>query len=91
MIGPFERLLAEGFIYRRAAEQPRRLITVIGIWVLFGVPGLTCLLFAAMSDVPEMAGTAVLGIMPIISLAMIWKTTRNYINRKKHFMFEEEA
>lgn len=37
-IGPFESIFAEGFIYRAAVERPSRLIVVIGLWVLFGVP-----------------------------------------------------
>ncbi len=93
MITPFERLFAEGFIYRRAAEEPRRLITVLGIWVLFGIPGLTCLTFATigLAGSPDLAGAAMLGLMPLFSLAIIWKTMRNYLHRKKKPVIQEET
>ena len=32
---PFERIFAGGYLIRQAAEHPRKLITVIGIWLLF--------------------------------------------------------
>ena len=34
--GPFESLFAEGHVYRQAVNQPRRLIVVLGVWVIFG-------------------------------------------------------
>ena len=88
MISPFERLFAEGFIYRQAANRPRRLITVLGVWFIFGAMALGCLIimFAASQSagggliatiVAVVLGAAVL----TVSLAMIWKTTRNYLTR----------
>src|SRR3954464_15103851 len=38
--GPFESLFAEGHIYRQATEQPRKLVVVFGIWLIFGIPAL---------------------------------------------------
>lgn len=32
---PFERTLAEGYAYRQAVESPRKLIVVLGIWMIF--------------------------------------------------------
>jgi len=39
-IAPFERLFSEGFIYRQAAQNPRKLIVVLGVWLIFGVVGM---------------------------------------------------
>lgn len=33
-LDPFQRIHAEGFIYREAAGAPRSLVTVVGIWVI---------------------------------------------------------
>ena len=89
MIAPFERLFAEGFIYRQAANNPRSLITVLGVWFIFGTMGLGGLLImgiAASAGAGLLAtvggdglGIALLGI----SLVMIWRTTRNYLTRNK--------
>jgi hypothetical protein len=38
---PFERLFAEGFIYRQAVDSPRKMIVVLGIWLIFGTIGLS--------------------------------------------------
>ncbi len=35
-IGPWERLQAQRHIYANAASNPQRLISVIGIWLIFG-------------------------------------------------------
>src|SRR3954467_428106 len=47
-IGPFEHLFAEGHVYRQAAENPRRVVVVLGVWIIFGMMALCCaaLLFA---------------------------------------------
>src|SRR5687768_8487210 len=34
--GPFESLFAEGHVYRQAADRPRSLVVVLGIWLIFG-------------------------------------------------------
>ena len=34
---PYVRVFAEGYILRKAVNQPRRLATVFGIWILFGL------------------------------------------------------
>jgi hypothetical protein len=79
--GPFERIFAEGHLYRQAAERPRRLIVVVGIWMIFGAIGLTGILFVASDSGPALVLMAVL--MLAVSLAMIAKTTRNYFTGTK--------
>jgi hypothetical protein len=77
--GPFESLLAEGHAYRQAAGRPQKLITVLGIWAIFGtmaMTGVASLLFARTGG---FVGEAVLGgFLLIISAAIIWRTTMNY-------------
>lgn len=78
-IGPFESIFAQGFILREAAWQPRRLIVVVGIWLIF-LPQA----FAGL------VGIHVGGTFPIlfgsggflISIAIILKTTWNYLDQK---------
>ncbi len=35
-IGPWERLQAQRHIYANAASNPQRLVSVVGIWLIFG-------------------------------------------------------
>jgi hypothetical protein len=90
MIAPFERLFAEGFIYRQAANHPRNLITVLGVWFIFGLTALVGLviLVAATQSADVGLGAAIVGVVFGVavfgvSLAMIWRTTRNYLKRNK--------
>jgi len=81
--GPFERLFAEGHAYRHATEQPRNMIVVLGIWMIFGTLALTGGVFAVESWSSDSflrvsGGTGVV----LVSLILIWKTTRNYLRRK---------
>jgi len=86
-IAPFERLFAEGFIYRQAAERPRKLIVVLGVWLIFGTMSSFGLMIIGMSQGSglEMAIVGLLtgGAVLMFSLVMIWKSTRNYCSRKK--------
>jgi len=80
---PFEHIFAEGHAYRQAAEQPRRLIVVLGIWVIFGTTATAGIAFIALGKgggfVRLLIGTCLIAV----SLTMIWKTTRNYLLFKK--------
>ncbi len=82
-IGPFERLFAEGFIYRQAAEQPRHLIVVLGVWLIFGaiaMGGITLLMMGGGKDgLFGLTGVAML----VLSLLMIWRTTQSYLTRTR--------
>ena len=86
-IGPFESIQAQGYIYRRAAEQPARLIVVIGIWVIFGMMFLATLAYTIASHYSGRRinyGTALIAsILMVISPLIIWKTTHNYISAKR--------
>jgi len=86
-IAPFERLFAEGFIYRQAAENPRKLIVVLGIWFIFGLMALGGMLVIGLSQ-GSGSGSTIISVligsaMTLFSLVMIWKCTQNYLVRKK--------
>lgn len=79
--GPFEHIFAQGAVYREAVQHPKKLIVVIGMWVIFGMMfcgGAILAVFAY--DLPERVGGVLL--LPI-SLLMIWRTTRNYRARAR--------
>jgi hypothetical protein len=81
--GPFESLFAEGTACRRAAEQPQRLIVVVGVWLIFGIGTLTGASMVAVSgDGSSMSNTVTGGALAAISLFIIGKTTWNY--RRRH-------
>ena len=73
---PFESSFAAGSIYRSASERPRKLIVVIGIWLLFGPMAVMGIVIATQS---LLVGVAVVAVPATI----IWKTTRNYLTRVK--------
>ena len=90
MITPFERLFAEGFIYREAANRPRKLITVLGVWFIFGMMamasvGLISIIIVFQSAVGDWVaifiGVAFGAALLAVSIAMIWKTTWNYLTK----------
>jgi ribosomal protein L40E len=76
--GPFESLFAEGHVYRRATEQPQRLIVLLGIWLIFGSVALAGTMIAATSwgfGLPFGVG------LLSLSLFLIAKTSKNYRKR----------
>jgi hypothetical protein len=79
--GPFEQLLAEGAVYRQAAERPRSLIVVLGVWLIFGTMASGGVLLLVTSRDSSFMSAMVGGGMLAVSVAMIWKTTRNYLAR----------
>lgn len=82
-IGPFEHLFAEGFIYRKAAADPRRLIVVIGMCGIFGA---TTLSFAILAAGYWRAGHLVwaLGAMAVAVLcaSIATRTVVSYMKRR---------
>jgi hypothetical protein len=84
---PFERQFSEGFIYRDAANHPRKLIVVLGVWLIFGTMAVAGVFFLGFSSQGENMSRilwALLGSATIaVSGTMIWKTTRNFLARKQ--------
>ena len=88
MIAPFERLFAEGFIYRQAAERPRKVIVVLGVWLIFGTMAsgglMSIVLCSGLGFWATITAVLTGGAVILFSLAMIWKSTRNYLVRKNN-------
>ncbi len=81
--GPFESLFAEGAVYREAAQRPRSLVVVLGIWVIFGTLGLAGLVMIWIGWDMGIQYAAFGAIMLALSIVLVWKTTRNYVTRGK--------
>ena len=80
-MGPFESIFAQGFILREAAGRPRRLIVVLGIWLLFLPQAIGGLFFISMGGSPLfLYGSAI----SLVAIAIIGRTTWNYINEKSN-------
>jgi hypothetical protein len=87
-IGPFESIFAQGFILREATGRPRRLIVVLGIWLIF-LPQL----FAGLVFI-QVAGpfSPLFGSGPaLISIVIIWRTTRNYLSEKSNKLAADQT
>lgn len=96
---PFLRVLAEGYIYRRAVTEPRSMWSVAGVWVIFGgliVQGAGPVWTVAESITRDGSLLSVFAVkvLPFLVVAIgavtlgvagIWQCTRNYVAyRRKH-------
>jgi uncharacterized membrane protein YbhN (UPF0104 family) len=87
--GPFEHLFAEGAVYRQAAERPRKLFVVLGVWILFGTVMLSAIGWSiavssqSRSAVEQIIFSLFDAAMAAVSGAMIWRTTRNYLGKSR--------
>lgn len=79
--GPFEAVFAEGAVYRQAAERPRSLIVVLGVWLIFGMTALAGLLVVLLGRDMGIGYTIFGAATLAISVVLIWKSTRNYLTR----------
>jgi hypothetical protein len=84
---PYERILAEGFAYREASENPDRTIKLVGMWLIWGPILLAVLTFGGW-----MLATAIkvndlllslfsivyFGFFGWIAASLLLKTTRNW-------------
>ena len=78
--GPFESLLTEGHLYRQAAEHPRKLIILIGMWLIFGFVAFTSAFVLLASSTKNGSLWGRIFGLPLfaIATAILWRTTRNY-------------
>jgi hypothetical protein len=80
--GPLERILAEGYIYRQAAERPRKFIVVLGVWLIFGPMIMAGAMMILMGRKDDFLYGALFGAYVLVaSVVMIVRTTRNYLAR----------
>jgi len=77
-LGPFESAFSEGYIVRRATENPHSPIILIGVWLIF-FPLIT-IGFGLISPGIDLSICNPLlgGILILISVAILYKITRNY-------------
>ena len=70
---PFKRIASQGWLYRTAASDSRRKITVIGIWLIFLPSIITTLTYAFRIDPKEKKG-----FILIAGLLIVHYTGSNY-------------
>lgn len=80
-MGPFEAIFAQGFIYREAAERPRRFIAVLGIWLIFLPQAISGIIM--MRTDQSVFWDLMGGGMIFISFGIIGRTTSNYFAAKQ--------
>lgn len=86
---PFERIFAEGSVYRKATDSPQSFIVVFGVWLIclpLAVGGLI-LLF---SPVGGLFLSLISVLLICFSVTFIWKSTRNYLTGKRNPSNNEE-
>ena len=76
---PFESVFAQGSVFREGAQHPKKLVVVLGMWLVFGAMiGAGILTFILKGE----GSARIMGaLMVVISAAILWKTTRNYLAR----------
>lgn len=83
-MAPWERTLAEGFIYRSAVANPRKRIVLTGVWLLFFPSLITGCVLAWMQSRSGFYGPVAF-LLPIfqivVSTAVLYQTTMNYYRR----------
>jgi len=80
--GPFESVFAEGHVYRQAAERPRSLIVVLGVWLVFGMMAVVGAMMLFLGRDVGIESVIMGAFLLPVCLLMIWKTTRNYLARR---------
>ena len=80
-MGPFEVVFAQGFIYREAAERPRRFIAVLGIWLIFLPQALVG--FGFMQSRDSLFSELMGGAASFIAIGIIGRTTANYFSKRR--------
>jgi len=82
-VGPFERIFAQGHMFRRAVSGPTRPIVVIGMWVLLAPQLLTLAFTTHGIDSTECGGFLVFAAIALAYSVLLYRVTKNYINRRK--------
>jgi hypothetical protein len=88
-LDPLGNIYGRGFLFSMGAYHPRSLITLIGMWLVFGI-----WLFLPLSGVG--VGLWPWSTLPftlliaLIAGVILWRTTRNYIRNKRAGDFSNE-
>jgi len=82
-LDPVGQIRSQGHLFRKAANKPRSPIILIGLWIYFGITilGMSLVLFFSHQEFHFLLNIFFIGIV-IVSCSILYKTTRNYLNRK---------
>jgi len=88
-INPFESIFARGYVYRAAAERPCKLLTVVGIWLLFLPGAFYCLILLSgpgfgFEDLSILAFFA-------IEISLVVRVTHNYWKKRRGISYPADA
>ena len=86
---PYKRIASQGWLYRKSASEPRRLITVIGMWLIFA-PWLIFLVVLFYSTYVHPIGYVVVFLLGFIPAVILFRTTKNYLRKRSEFKAMEE-
>ena len=81
--GPFEYTRAQGHLCREAAERPRRLLVVVGVWLIFAPIAGVGWLMLALGRGAEVVGLVEGLAMAAIATGILWRSTRSYLLRDR--------
>ena len=90
---PFKRIASQGWLYRTAASDSRKKITVIGIWLIFLPYIVTILSYTLKIDPREKKDFLILAILLILCIVpgvIIFRTTINYFRNRARIMEDED-
>jgi hypothetical protein len=103
---PYESVLARGFAAREGSSRPRKLIVVLGMWIMFGpmfvifLFGFFVMLFTSLGiagrqnrhqDIPgNVYGITLSAALASIAGTLLYKTTRNYVKFRRETSEEPE-
>ena len=80
---PIPRILAEGYVLRNAATNCTSRLTLIGIWILCGIPSLSILFSLGSSRSSAPLQNLLFGIIAIAFLAVAIRATHSYFHNQK--------
>ena len=82
-IDPLGQIQSQGHLFRKAADKPRSLIIVLGLWTYFGTTaiGIAVIIFFSNEEFPFLANAFFIGT-GLLSCAILYKATKNYLFRR---------
>jgi len=97
-VGPLERTLSDGFMYRQAVSGRRKLIVVIGIWIMFlptfifSLYLLVLFLISYFDGLLEQIGLAIgTLILGLVSFTILFRTTKNHLIARRKDLEERHG